>query len=73
MDENSPIYNLKVVVSETGVKPETLRAWERRYGFPKPKRSSGGHRLYTLRDVRTINWLIERQKEGLSISRAVEL
>jgi MerR family transcriptional regulator, light-induced transcriptional regulator len=73
MDERSPIYNLKVVVSETGVKPETLRAWERRYGFPKPLRSPGGHRLYTLRDIRTINWLIERQKEGLSISRAVEL
>jgi MerR family transcriptional regulator, light-induced transcriptional regulator len=73
MDERSPIYNLKVVVSETGVKPETLRAWERRYGFPKPKRTPGGHRLYTLRDIRTINWLSERQKEGLSISRSVEL
>ena len=73
MDERSPIYNLKVVVSETSVKPETLRAWERRYGFPKPQRTPGGHRLYTMRDIRTINWLIDRQKEGLSISRAVEL
>ena len=73
MDERSPIYNLKVVVSETGVKPETLRAWERRYGFPKPQRTPGGHRLYTFRDIRTIIWLSERQKEGMSISRAVEL
>lgn len=73
MDERSPLYNLKVVVSETGVKPETLRAWERRYGFPKPQRTPGGHRLYTFRDIRTIIWLSERQKEGMSISRAVEL
>ena len=26
-----PIYNLKSVARETGVKPDTLRAWERRY------------------------------------------
>ena len=31
----------------TGVPPETLRTWERRYGFPSPERSEGGHRMYS--------------------------
>jgi DNA-binding transcriptional MerR regulator len=60
-------------VQQTGLKPDTLRAWERRYGLPTPERSSGGHRLYSQHDVDTIKWLIARQREGLSIKRAVEL
>jgi DNA-binding transcriptional MerR regulator/methylmalonyl-CoA mutase cobalamin-binding subunit len=66
-------FNLKAVVQRTGIKPDTLRAWERRYGLPTPQRSSGGHRLYSQGDVDTIKWLTARQEEGLSIKRAVEL
>jgi MerR family transcriptional regulator, light-induced transcriptional regulator len=69
----TPTYNLKVVIQETGVKPDTLRAWERRYGLPQPDRTTGGHRLYSQRDIETIKWLLARQEEGLSISRAVRL
>jgi MerR family transcriptional regulator, light-induced transcriptional regulator len=68
-----PTYNLKAVVKETGIKPDTLRAWERRYGLPDPGRTAGGHRLYSRRDIDTIKWLIAREAEGLSISNAVEL
>lgn len=32
----------------TGVAVETLRTWERRYGFPAPVRTPSGHRRYTL-------------------------
>jgi DNA-binding transcriptional MerR regulator/methylmalonyl-CoA mutase cobalamin-binding subunit len=70
---DGPRYNVKAVVKQTGIKPDTLRAWERRYGLPAPKRSSGGHRLYSQRDLDTIKWLSVRQQEGLSIKRAVEL
>ena len=66
-------FNLKAVVQDTGLKPDTLRAWERRYGLPNPKRTAGGHRLYTQKDIDTLKWLITRQDEGLSISRAVDL
>ena len=69
----NPAYNLKVVVNETGIKPDTLRAWERRYGLPDPNRTAGGHRLYSDMDIAIIKWLIARQEEGLSISRAVKL
>jgi DNA-binding transcriptional MerR regulator len=67
------IFNLKAVVQQTGLKPDTLRAWERRYGLPRPERSEGRHRLYSRRDIDTVRWLMARQREGLSISHAVEL
>lgn len=71
--KSAPLYNLKAVLKETGIKADVLRAWERRYGLPMPDRSGGGHRLYSQRDMDTIKWLMARQGAGLSISRAVEL
>jgi MerR family transcriptional regulator, light-induced transcriptional regulator len=73
MLSKSPAFNLKVVLNETGLAADTLRAWERRYGLPTPQRTAGGHRLYSQYDIETIKWLIARQAEGLSISRAVYL
>jgi methanogenic corrinoid protein MtbC1 len=73
MLSKSPAFNLKAVLRETGLAADTLRAWERRYGLPTPQRTAGGHRLYSQYDIETIKWLIARQAEGLSISRAVDL
>jgi len=73
MTYETPMFNLKAAVEKTGLKAHTLRAWERRYGLPKPQRSEGGHRLYSQWDVEIIKWLASRQGEGLNISRAVEL
>jgi methanogenic corrinoid protein MtbC1 len=69
----TPTFNMKAVVRETGIRPDTLRAWERRYELPNPERTEGGHRIYSQRDVDTLKWLMARQEEGLSISHAVEL
>ncbi len=69
----APAYNLKVVLKETGISADTLRAWERRYGLPKPQRTAGGHRLYSQHDIQLIKWLMARQGQGFSISRAVDL
>src|SRR5512147_124052 len=73
MFSTTPAYNLKVVLKETGLAADTLRAWERRYGLPTPNRTAGGHRLYSQRDIETIKWLMKRQVDGLSISRAVDM
>jgi len=70
---STPTFNLKVVIKETGIAADTLRAWERRYGLPMPVRTPGGHRLYSQRDIETVKWLMAKQREGLSISRAVDL
>ncbi len=37
-----------------GVSPNTLRSWERRYGFPTPKRTQGNHRNYDLIELQTL-------------------
>jgi methanogenic corrinoid protein MtbC1 len=73
LSDDKPRFNIKVVVNETGLKADTIRAWERRYGLPMPARSPGGHRQYSMRDVQTIKWLMGRQDEGLTISNAVDL
>lgn len=68
-----PTFNLKAVVQETGIKPHTLRVWEQRYGLPRPHRTSGNHRIYTQQDIEIVKWLMARQDEGMTISRAIEL
>src|SRR6266516_3423919 len=50
------------------VSPNTLRAWERRFGYPKPHRSPGKHRLYTYGEIAALK---DALKDGLSISSAV--
>jgi MerR family transcriptional regulator, light-induced transcriptional regulator len=52
------------------VTANTLRAWERRFGYPKPQRSRGNHRLYTYAEVAALR---EALQEGLSISSAVSV
>lgn len=73
-DSNStPLYNMSVILKETGLKADTLRAWERRFGVPNPARTAGGHRQYSKKDIATVQWLLARQREGMSISKAVQL
>jgi DNA-binding transcriptional MerR regulator len=50
------------------VSPNTLRAWERRFGYPKPQRSPGKHRLYTHGEIAALR---DALHEGLSISSAI--
>jgi DNA-binding transcriptional MerR regulator len=68
-----PTYNTAAVEQQTGLRPATFRAWERRYGFPKPRRLPGNQRLYSDQDIEAIRWLQRRTDEGLSISHAIRL
>ncbi len=40
-------YPMKLVTQKTGLRSETLRAWERRYSGIRPERDSRGHRIYS--------------------------
>ena len=42
------------VERETGLSKDTLRVWERRYGFPTPERDANGERLYAVEQVRRL-------------------
>ncbi|NPV77769.1 MAG: MerR family transcriptional regulator [Anaerolineae bacterium] len=72
IDHYLPVYNIKAVSKLLGLLPVTLRAWERRYGMPSPRRGSQGYRLYSEHDLITLRWLKTQIDGGLSISRAVE-
>ncbi len=39
------------ISNEIGLTKDTLRVWERRYGFPQPLRTAGGERLYPQEQV----------------------
>jgi DNA-binding transcriptional MerR regulator len=54
----------------TGVTPERLRAWERRYALLEPTRSSGGYRLYTREDERRVVLMLEQLERGLAPAEA---
>ena len=68
-----PTYNTAAVEQRTGLRPATFRAWERRHGFPKPRRLPGNQRLYSDRDIAALRWLMRRTAEGLVISHAIRL
>jgi DNA-binding transcriptional MerR regulator len=53
-----------------GVSPNTLRSWERRYGFPTPKRTPGNHRNYELVELQTLR---DSLAQTGNISSAIEL
>jgi MerR family transcriptional regulator, light-induced transcriptional regulator len=53
-----------------GVSPNTLRSWERRYGFPRPRRSAGNHRQYELVELQTLRDALDQTG---NIAAAIEL
>lgn len=56
-------FSIRIVAARTGISAETLRVWERRYGFPRPGRRAGGGRLYTEEDIAKLR-LIARGREA---------
>jgi DNA-binding transcriptional MerR regulator len=53
-----------------GVSPNTLRSWERRYSFPRPLRSPGGHRQYSLAEIDALRQTLA---ETHNVSSAISL
>ena len=60
-------YPIRTVSTMTGIKPVTLRAWETRYGLLHPLRTESGHRLYSDRDIETIQRALALRARGIPI------
>jgi DNA-binding transcriptional MerR regulator len=67
---NESLLRIGELSRRTGVSPEVLRAWERRYGLFSPQRTEGGFRLYSAADVVRINTMKRLLAEGVSASEA---
>jgi len=57
----------------TGVSPELLRAWERRYGLLQPTRSAGGLRLYSPNDLVRVHAMQQHLADGFAAAEAATL
>ncbi len=57
----------------SGVSPELLRAWERRYGLLEPTRSAGGLRLYSSADLERVRTMQHHLAEGIAAAEAAAL
>jgi MerR family transcriptional regulator, light-induced transcriptional regulator len=69
---NENLIRIGELSKRTGVSPEVLRAWERRYGLFMPRRTDGGFRLYSSADAARINAMKRLLAEGVSASQAAQ-
>ena len=69
------LFSISTVERDTGLTKDTLRVWERRYGFPAPSRDAHGERVYSREQVeklRTIKRLLDRgHRPGRIIERSL--
>ncbi|MEC9398125.1 MAG: MerR family transcriptional regulator, partial [Myxococcota bacterium] len=63
-EEETATLSIGAVSQATGIPVETLRTWERRYGFPSPERSDGGHRQYNASIVEHLNLISRALEQG---------
>src|SRR3954462_15146632 len=59
------------LAQRTGVSPATLRVWESRHGFPRPRRRDSGHRRYDEHDVELVSQVLRRRDSGMRLEVAI--
>jgi len=64
--------SIAAVERDTGISKDTLRVWERRYGFPKPVRDSLGERLYSSAEVDKLRWIKRLLDQGFRPGKLID-
>jgi MerR family transcriptional regulator, light-induced transcriptional regulator len=73
-DSNSAItLSIAAVERDTGLSKDTLRVWERRYGFPAPERDAVGERAYSFAQVEKLRVVKRLMDAGHRPGRIVPL
>ena len=62
------LFTIKDIENLSGIKAHTIRIWEQRYSFLKPKRSDTNIRYYTNQELKTILNISLLNKYGFKIS-----
>ncbi|WP_018913250.1 B12-binding domain-containing protein [Thiomonas sp. FB-6] len=65
--------SIAAVERDTGLSKDTLRMWERRYGFPAPLRNAADERLYPAEQVHKLQLLRRLMMQGHRPGRIVAL
>jgi DNA-binding transcriptional MerR regulator len=71
--EPEHLWPMGAVTRRTGISEHTLRAWERRFGFPIPHRLPSGHRRYTADQVQQLLLIREALQAGYRAGDVVSL
>ncbi|MGB0132385.1 MerR family transcriptional regulator [Dokdonella sp.] len=66
-------HSVRVVARRTGLSPDLLRAWERRYNVVQPTRTSGGQRNYSDADIERLQLLASVTSAGRQIGQVAGL
>jgi methanogenic corrinoid protein MtbC1 len=69
--DTSTGLTIGAVSRATGVPVETLRTWERRYGYPQPERTDSGHRVYRTDVVEPLRRMSQAISSGHRASQVV--
>ena len=67
------MYRIGELSRRVGVRPETLRAWERRYALTRPERTGSGYRLYSAADEARVRAMTAFIAQGISAAEAARL
>lgn len=67
------LHPMRVVSQRTGLTPDLLRAWEKRYRAVTPVRSAGGQRHYSDADVERLTLLVRVTRGGRQIGQVAAL
>lgn len=62
--QSRPALGISATERETGLGKDTLRVWERRYGFPQPGRDANGERLYPAEQVDRLKLIKRLMDQG---------
>lgn len=62
-------FTIGAVERDTGLAKDTLRVWERRYGFPQPERDANGERLYPVEQVERLRLIKRLMDQGFRPGR----
>lgn len=68
---NTELFNIASVERDTGLSKDTLRVWERRYGFPQPERDDNGDRAYPRDQVDKLRLIRRLLDQGKRPSKVV--
>ncbi|MDX1675535.1 MAG: MerR family transcriptional regulator [Longimicrobiales bacterium] len=72
-DFEVPRHPIGVAAERTGLTPDVIRAWERRYGAVEPERDDAGQRVYSDAEIERLRLLHRATEGGRSISSVVDL
>jgi DNA-binding transcriptional MerR regulator/methylmalonyl-CoA mutase cobalamin-binding subunit len=70
---SNDLFSISDIERESGIRRDTLRVWERRYGFPTPSRNERGERVYPREQLLRLRLIKQLQDRGMQPGKLVSL